>query len=110
MSTLRTDEELRSHGVIDEERGGMVNTDFARELERELNRTNKSMEHLRAWASKMHDELQHQSQLRQEWHDLARELANELDWRFGQDSWRNPKSATGIALARFNAMEKSAKE
>jgi len=42
----------------------------------------------------------------EQWRLTARELAKELDWRFGQDSWRNPKSATGMALARFNAMEK----
>ena len=32
------------------------------------------LEHLRTWASKTHDELQHQSQLRQQWHAVAREL------------------------------------
>jgi hypothetical protein len=42
---------------------------------------------------------------RDQWHEMARELAAELDWRFGQDPWRNPKSGAGMVLARFNEME-----
>jgi len=60
------------------------------------------LENLRTWASKTHDELQHQSQLRQQWHDMARELFQRVNCIRTPDK----ESEDVAALARFNAMEK----
>ena len=72
------------------------------QLKAELLDVKTQLEFIRTWASKTHDELQHQSQLRQQWHEMARELAAELE--FGPVAGCNPS-----ALARFNAMEGEAK-
>jgi len=74
-----------------------------RKITDENSRLSYELERLRTWASKTHDELQHQSQLRQQWHDMARELADCIitgnnhgyGLRIGDE-----------ALARFNAAEK----
>ena len=42
---------------------------------------------------------------RDAWRSCAEKLALELDWRFGQDSWRNPHCATGVALAEFERLK-----
>ena len=43
--------------------------------------------------------------IRDAWRSCAEKLALELDWRFGQDSWRNPHCATGVALAEFERLK-----
>jgi uncharacterized coiled-coil DUF342 family protein len=72
----------------------------------EVCRLKAELDFMRTWASKTHDEMRHQSQLRQQWHDTSRELAKELDWRYGRYSWKDTKNSTGLALARFEKMEK----
>ena len=76
------------------------------QLKAELLDVKTQLEFIRTWASKTHDELQHQSQLRQQWRSVAEQSVYAVNTLLAGAQHNVPACVTA-ALARFNDMEKN---
>ena len=78
------------------------------QLKAEVERLKAELEYIRTWASRTTDEVNHQSELRQQWHDMARELVNNGGHSPACQIFAGVECNCGrlFAIARFNAMEK----
>jgi hypothetical protein len=114
--TPRSDEELYDNGVIDCERGGLVEADFARQLERELAEAKAKLESysddcammdsLRAELAEAVDTAAMATYYKEKWRQVAEELEKCL--RDAHIKWHPQPNALCnycTALALFNELK-----